>query len=157
VSLSAIRDGAWLSHLRLGGAAAGEKGAASRASKRQRLGRPGRDFSALAPDRLWVADFTYLRCCEGPVFFAFVIDVFSRRIVGWQLAGHMRTDLVLDALRRRSRAVALAPMCSWCTLPMPAANTSVTRPGRSSTTTACSARSAMPPYCRRDVPVGRGW
>jgi putative transposase len=59
----------------------------------------GRDFSAPAPDRLWVADFTYLRCWDGLVFFAFVIDVYSRRIVGWQLAGHMRTDLVLDALR----------------------------------------------------------
>ena len=58
-----------------------------------------RDFSAPAPDRLWVADFTYLRCWEGLVFFAFVIDVYSRCIVGWQLAGHMRTDLVLDALR----------------------------------------------------------
>jgi putative transposase len=58
-----------------------------------------RDFSATRPDELWVADFTYLRCWEGLVFFAFVIDVFSRRIVGWQLAGHMRTDLVLDALR----------------------------------------------------------
>jgi putative transposase len=58
-----------------------------------------RDFSAPSPDRLWVADFTYLRCWEGLVFFAFVIDVFSRRIVGWQLAGNMRTDLVADALR----------------------------------------------------------
>jgi putative transposase len=46
-----------------------------------------------------VADFCYLRCWEGAVFFAFVIDVWSRRVVGWQLAGHMRTDLVLDALR----------------------------------------------------------
>ena len=51
------------------------------------------------PNRLWVADFTYLRCWEGVVFFAFVIDAYSRRIVGWQLAGHMRTTLVLDALR----------------------------------------------------------
>ena len=58
-----------------------------------------RDFSAQGPDRLWVADFTYLRCWEGLVFFAFVIDVYSRRIVGWQFASHMRTDLVLDALR----------------------------------------------------------
>jgi putative transposase len=58
-----------------------------------------RDFSADRPDALWVADFTYLRCWEGLVFFSFVIDVFSRRIVGWQFAGHMRTDLVLDALR----------------------------------------------------------
>jgi putative transposase len=61
--------------------------------------RVNRDFTAAAPDRLWVADFCYLRCWEGVVFFAFVIDVYSRRIVGWQLAGHMRTDLVLDALR----------------------------------------------------------
>ncbi len=58
-----------------------------------------RDFTAQRPDALWVADFTYLRCWEGVVFFSFVIDVFSRRVVGWQFAGHMRTDLVLDALR----------------------------------------------------------
>jgi putative transposase len=58
-----------------------------------------RDFTADAPDRLWIGDFTYLRCWEGKLYFAFVIDVFSRRIVGWQLASHMRTDLVLDALR----------------------------------------------------------
>ena len=61
--------------------------------------RVNRDFTAACPDRLWVADFCYLRCWEGVVFFAFVIDVWSRRVVGWQLAPHMRTDLVLDALR----------------------------------------------------------
>jgi putative transposase len=58
----------------------------------------GRDFTAVAPDRLWVGDLTYLRCWEGVVYLAFVIDVFSRRVVGWQLASHMRTSLVLDAL-----------------------------------------------------------
>jgi putative transposase len=58
-----------------------------------------RDFTAEAPDCLWVGDFTYLRCWEGRLFFSFIIDVFSRKIVGWQLASHMRTDLVLDALR----------------------------------------------------------
>jgi putative transposase len=58
-----------------------------------------RDFTARRPDALWVADFTYLRCWEGVVFFSFVLDAFSRRVVGWQFAGHMRTDLVLDALR----------------------------------------------------------
>ena len=58
-----------------------------------------RDFTASAPNRLWVGDFTYLRCWEGVVYFSFVIDVFSRMVVGWQLASHMRTDLVLDALR----------------------------------------------------------
>jgi putative transposase len=58
-----------------------------------------RNFAAESPDALWLADFTYLRCWEGVVFFSFVIDAFSRRVVGWQFAGHMRTDLVLDALR----------------------------------------------------------
>ena len=58
-----------------------------------------RDFSASRPDELWVADLSYLRCWEGLVFFAFVLDAYSRMIVGWQLASHMRTDLVLDALR----------------------------------------------------------
>jgi putative transposase len=58
-----------------------------------------RDFSADRPDALWLADFTYLRCWEGVVFFSFVIDAYSRRIVGWQFASHMRTDLVADALR----------------------------------------------------------
>ncbi len=58
-----------------------------------------RDFSAAAPDRLWVCDFTRLSCWEGILYFAFAIDVYSRMIVGWQLASHMRTTLVLDALR----------------------------------------------------------
>jgi transposase InsO family protein len=58
-----------------------------------------RDFTASRPNELWVSDFTYLRCWEGRVFFAFVIDVYSRMIVGWQFAEHMRADLVLDALR----------------------------------------------------------
>jgi putative transposase len=61
--------------------------------------RVNRDFSAPRPDALWLADFTYLRCWEGVVFFSFVIDAYSRRIVGWQFAAHMRTTLVTDALR----------------------------------------------------------
>jgi putative transposase len=58
-----------------------------------------RDFSAQSVNRLWVADLSYLRTWEGNLFFAFVIDAFSRKVIGWQLAPHMRTDLVLDALR----------------------------------------------------------
>ena len=58
-----------------------------------------RDFRASRPDETWFADFTYLRCWEGVVFFSFVIDAYSRQVVGWQFAAHMRTDLVLDALR----------------------------------------------------------
>jgi putative transposase len=57
-----------------------------------------RDFQASRPDQLWFADFTYLRCWEGLVFFSFVIDAYSRKVVGWQFASHMRTTLVLDAL-----------------------------------------------------------
>ena len=58
-----------------------------------------RDFTADRPDALWVGDLTYLRTWEGRMYFAFLIDVFSRMIVGWQIATHMRCDLVLDALR----------------------------------------------------------
>ena len=58
-----------------------------------------RRFKAARPDELWVADFTYLRSWQGVVFLSFVIDVFSRRVVGWQFASNMRTTLVLDALR----------------------------------------------------------
>jgi putative transposase len=58
-----------------------------------------RQFTASEPNRLWVGDLSYLRCWEGVVYFAFIIDVFSRRVIGWQLASHMRSTLVLDALR----------------------------------------------------------
>jgi putative transposase len=57
-----------------------------------------RNFSAEAPNRLWVADFTYCATWSGMVYTAFVIDVFSRRIVGWRTAYSMTTDLPLDAL-----------------------------------------------------------
>jgi putative transposase len=57
-----------------------------------------RRFSAPAPNRLWVADLTYVRTWSGFIYAAVVIDAFSRRIVGWQLATHLRTDLALDAL-----------------------------------------------------------
>ena len=57
-----------------------------------------REFAAPAANRLWVADITYVRTCSGWVYAAFVLDVFSRRIVGWQLAQNLYTDLALDAL-----------------------------------------------------------
>ena len=57
-----------------------------------------RDFTAQAPNRLWVADLTYVRTWSGFVYVSFVFDVFSRYIVGWQAANHLRTDLALDAL-----------------------------------------------------------
>jgi putative transposase len=57
-----------------------------------------RNFHAPAPNRLWVADFTYVSTWCGFVYVAFVIDAFSRRIVGWRAATSMTTDLVLDAV-----------------------------------------------------------
>jgi len=58
-----------------------------------------RDFTAPAPNRRWVADFTYCRTWAGFVYVAFVVDVFAQRIVGWQAATDKRTDLVLTPLR----------------------------------------------------------
>lgn len=58
-----------------------------------------RNFLASAPNRLWVADITYLRTWEGWLYLAAVQDAYSRRIVGWSMADHMRTELVTDALQ----------------------------------------------------------
>ena len=67
-----------------------------------RLDRPAdlveRSFAAPAPNRLWVADITYVRTHSGWVYVAFVIDVFSRMVVGWQASKSLRSDLALDAL-----------------------------------------------------------
>jgi putative transposase len=57
-----------------------------------------RQFAAGAPNRLWVADFTYVATWSGTVYVAFAIDVFSRRIVGWSASMSKETDLVLDAI-----------------------------------------------------------
>ena len=60
--------------------------------------RVERQFHAPTQDRLWVADITYIGTFSGWVYAAFVTDVFSRRVVGWQLSTSLRTDLALDAL-----------------------------------------------------------
>ena len=70
---------------------------------RDRNARPAPDlvqrkFVAAAPDQLWVADITYVPTWAGFLFLAVVLDVFSRRIVGWSMANHLRTELILDAL-----------------------------------------------------------
>jgi putative transposase len=57
-----------------------------------------RDFSATRPNQLWVADLTYVATWSGVVYVAFVIDAFSRFLVGWQASRSLRTDLALDAL-----------------------------------------------------------
>ncbi len=69
-----------------------------------------RDFTATSPNQLWVADITYVPTYAGFVFLAVVLDVCSRRVVGWSMANHMRKELVIDApdmaiFRRRPKAV----------------------------------------------------
>lgn len=78
-------------------------------SKRMRTTRPDpgaarhpdlvkREFTATAPNRLWVTDLTFVPTWAGVAYVCFIIDVFSRMIVGWRCASHMRTDMVLDAI-----------------------------------------------------------
>jgi len=64
----------------------------------QALDKVDRHFSAAAPDCLWVADIIYVPTASGFLYLAMVLDVWSRRIVGWAMANHLRTELVLDAL-----------------------------------------------------------
>jgi putative transposase len=64
------------------------------------LDRVNRQFKADRPNQLWVSDFTYVSTWQGWLYVAFVIDVFSRRIVGWRVSSSMRTDFVLDALEQ---------------------------------------------------------
>jgi putative transposase len=69
-----------------------------------------RDFTATGPDQVWVADITYIPTWAGFVYLAIVLDVWSRRVVGWAMETHLRTELVLKALdmavwQRRPRGV----------------------------------------------------
>lgn len=66
--------------------------------------RVHRVFRAERPDQLWVSDFTYVSTWQGWLYVAFAIDVFARRIVGWQVSSTMHTDFVLDALEQALHA-----------------------------------------------------
>jgi putative transposase len=57
-----------------------------------------RNFTAEAPDRVWTADITYVHTQEGFLYLAFILDVYSRKVVGWSMASHLRTELVVNAL-----------------------------------------------------------
>jgi len=72
-----------------------------------------RDFAAGAPNRCWVADITYLRTWEGWLYLVAVQDLYSRRIFGWSMADHMRTELVTDALQMALARRRPAPGLVW--------------------------------------------
>ena len=94
-----------------------------------------RVFSASAPDRLWVADLTYVWTRAGFCYAAFVIDAFSRRIVGWRVSSSLRTDLALDALEMAiftgvtgpSPASSITPTAASSTSPSAIPSASLTR------------------------------
>ena len=84
-------------------------------TRRDREARPApglvdRDFSANGPNQLWVADITFVPTAAGFLYLAVVLDAWSRKVVSWSMANHLRTELVLDALdaavaQRRPRNV----------------------------------------------------
>ena len=117
--LEAEEDGASLNRVARVMRAAGIEGVSRRRKTKTTVrgedARPApdlvdRDFTATGPDQLWVADITYIPTWAGFLHLAVVLDVWSRRIVGWAMATHLRTELVLDALnmalwQRRPEAV----------------------------------------------------
>lgn len=106
-----LHGGALMGGLGIRGAVRGRKPITTRSvpSPQRHADLMDRDFSAPAPNRKWVADFTYVRTRCGFVYVAFIIDCYARRIVGWDLARHMTTDLVLTAgwSIRQEKGVAL--------------------------------------------------
>lgn len=79
-----------------------------RTTRREAGARPApdlveRDFVAAGPNKLWVADITYISTWTGSLYLAVVVDTWSRRVVGWSMATHLRTELVLDALEMAIR------------------------------------------------------
>ena len=94
----------------------------TRADRRQRAApdRVERQFRADAPDRLWVADITYVPTWTGFMYLAIVLDVFSRKVVGWAMADHLRTELVLGAL---NMAIGQRRPKRWSTIPTRAPST----------------------------------
>ncbi len=92
--------------------AAGLQGVSRRKSTRTTIRQPGaqrapdlvkRNFTVDGPNKLWVADITYIRTWAGFLYLAVVVDAWSRRVVGWAMASHLRTELVNDALEMAVR------------------------------------------------------
>jgi len=105
-----LRDDGWqVNHkrvrrlMRLDGLQGATRRKKWRTTKRDRDARPApdlveRDFNVDGPDQLWVADITYVPTWSGFLYLAVVVDAWSRRVVGWSMKTHLRTELVLDAL-----------------------------------------------------------
>jgi len=110
IHLDLREEGVWVGRKRVARLmqAAGLQGVSRRKHTRTTIRRPGarpapdlvnRNFVADRPDQLWVADITYVHTWAGFLYLAVVMDAWSRRIVGWAMANHLRTELVIDALQ----------------------------------------------------------
>ena len=82
-----------------------QRGRKKRTTRRDKHAVPAadlvrRNFCTTAPNRIWTADITYVHTQEGFLYLAFILDIYSRRVVGWSMATHLRTELVVDALLR---------------------------------------------------------
>jgi putative transposase len=82
-----------------------------------------RCFDAAAPNRRWVADITYVQTFSGWVYTAFVMDLFARRVLGWQVADHLRSDLALDALEMAIWVGGTRISAAWSTIRIAASST----------------------------------
>jgi transposase InsO family protein len=76
-----------------------------------------------AVNQLWISDITYVRLSEEFVYLAVVLDAFSRRVIGWCLADHLRASLALGALEMASRGRDVVPGGLWCTIPIAGCST----------------------------------
>ncbi|MHB1511483.1 MAG: IS3 family transposase [Acidimicrobiales bacterium] len=105
-----------------------------------------RDFTASTPNRLWVADLTYVKTHSGWLYAAFIIEVSSPMVVGWQLSNSLQSDLAIDALRWRSGTAPGPAMSStaWCLTPTRASSTSASATASASPRTTSSPRSDPP-------------
>jgi transposase InsO family protein len=124
----------------------------SRARQHTRRRPADRDCTAPAPNRVWIADFTYVRAWTGMGSVAFVVDVYAQRIVGWHAMSTRPAELVLLPLRMAawpaaSRATPSSE-ASWSTTPMPGRN--ISRSGSPST---CSLRASRPRSARSVTPT----
>jgi hypothetical protein len=113
-----------------------------------------RDFTADHPNQLWVADLTYVRTSVGWVYAAFVLDVYSRMIVGWQVATSLYTDLALDALKTAiwRREHQGANLRNWSTTPTGESNIE-----RSVTAKGLPRPAPSPRSARRATPTTTRW
>lgn len=69
-----------------------------------------REFTVTRPLKMWVSDITYIATAKGLLYFSVVIDLYSRKVVGWSMSAQIRTNLVLQAL-----ILALIPLLAYCT------------------------------------------